>query len=408
MEDHDSGCSRRGFLNTAVSGLLATGWAVLAPEKLLAQARCRDIDKPPVEIIYRTLGRTKLRLPIVSMGVMNADNPEIIKAAYEEGIRYFDTAAAYQNGRNEQMVGSVIEKLGVRDGVVIATKIGAPGGRRRLGAAETRDRMLRDVDLGLKRLKTDYIDILHIHAVDSAEVVADPAIMETLDFLKQQKKIRFTGVSTHSNMSDVINAVTRGGFYDMVLTAINFTMADETDLLDSIRNAAASGVAIVAMKTQAGGRPLSGAGGKGKYNSTVASQAALKWVLRNENISTAIPGFDNYQHLKEDFSVAHNLEYTPEEKRLLSDNDIILSYNFCRQCRQCIAACSHQVEIPELMRAHMYAAQYANFHQARATLAAIPEGRNLAVCRSCGSCTAECGHSLDIGRKLEDLKTLYA
>jgi len=58
----------------------------------------------------------------VSMGVMNADVPGILRRSYELGIRHFDTAAVYQNGRNEEMVGIVIKEMGIRDKVVISTK----------------------------------------------------------------------------------------------------------------------------------------------------------------------------------------------------------------------------------------------------------------------------------------------
>jgi len=73
-------------------------------------------------LIQRTLGKTGLTMPVVSMGVMNADIPGLLRRSYELGIRHFDTAAGYQGGRNEEMVGSVIKELGVRPEVIIATK----------------------------------------------------------------------------------------------------------------------------------------------------------------------------------------------------------------------------------------------------------------------------------------------
>src|SRR5512135_2783814 len=59
------------------------------------------------QIIHRTLGKTGLSLPIVSMGVMNADVPGLIPRSYQLGVRHFDTAAHYQEGRNESMVGAM-------------------------------------------------------------------------------------------------------------------------------------------------------------------------------------------------------------------------------------------------------------------------------------------------------------
>src|SRR5580765_1631877 len=89
-------------------------------------------------LLERTLGRTGLKLPIVSMGVMNADVPGILRRAYELGIRHFDTAAVYQNGRNEEMVGSVVKEMGIRDKVVISTKIGTRASAQRSPDAKKR------------------------------------------------------------------------------------------------------------------------------------------------------------------------------------------------------------------------------------------------------------------------------
>jgi aryl-alcohol dehydrogenase-like predicted oxidoreductase len=74
-------------------------------------------------VITRALGKTGLTVPIVSLGFMNADNPALIRRAYEVGVRHFDTAAAYQRGRNEEMVGSMIQEMGVRSSVIVSTKV---------------------------------------------------------------------------------------------------------------------------------------------------------------------------------------------------------------------------------------------------------------------------------------------
>jgi hypothetical protein len=125
MEDN-SRLSRRGFISTSLSGLAAAGIAGFNPVTVFGQEQKKKTEG---EIIYRTLGKTGLKMPVVSMGVMNANNPEIVLAAYEQGIRHFDTAARYQYGRNEQMVGDVTKKLGVRDKVIIGTKEMRPAQR---------------------------------------------------------------------------------------------------------------------------------------------------------------------------------------------------------------------------------------------------------------------------------------
>ena len=97
------------------------------------------------------------------------------------------------------------------------------------------------------------------------------------------------------------------------------------------------------------------------YEGKIVNSAVLKWALWNDFIMTAIPGYTNFQQMEEDFSVAYDLEYTPEEKKFLEDRDVELSLGYCRQCQQCLSTCPKGGDISTLMRTHMYAACYTNF-----------------------------------------------
>lgn len=406
MPEKKSEYTRRNFLTAAAAGLASAGLTGLSPGVALAQ-EAENVTKPKPEIITRKLGKNGPSIPIISMGAMNSNNPEIVVASYELGVRHFDTAANYQFGRNEQMLGRALEKMGVRDKVVIGTKVHTPPQRRGLSAKESTEKFIKAVEASLKRLRTDYVDIIYVHDVGDAETVRDQAIMDAVSALKDQKKVRLAGPATHTNMADVINEVVAGGFYNVVLTAINFTMADDAALMTSIKNAADKGVGIIAMKTLAGGSRWPNPESRRNYSSTTVARAALKWVMRNENICTSIPGYANYEHMNENFAVATDLEYTDEEKSLLSDNSIILGLGFCRQCRECLASCPNGADIPTLMRTHMYAAQYSNFHHARMTLDEIPDRAGLANCSSCSECSARCANTVDIDRRIEELKQMY-
>lgn len=399
-----TGISRRGFISTSLSGLAAAGIMGFGPSAVFAQKQQKEIEG---EIIHRTLGKTGLTMPVVGMGVMNANNPEIVLAAYEQGIRHFDTAARYQYGRNEQMVGDVINRLGVRDKVIIGTKEMRPAQRGTDTSENTIARLKKNCEGSLKRLKTDYIDILFVHTVTSAEDASDPVLIEGMNQLKKEGKIRFSGVSTHEAMARVIGAVTEHKSYDVVLTAINVSMADDIDLLAAIDKAAAAGIGIMAMKTQAGGRNLPNQDTFREFDSATINSACLKWVLQNKSIATAIPGFTNYTHLTEDFSVAYDLEYTDDERKFLTGNDLKIGLGFCRQCRQCVPTCPRGVDVPNLMRVHMYAAQYANFQHARAELDEIQKDRSIGICASCPECVATCANQVDIKSRVGNLKSMY-
>ena len=350
-------------------------------------------------LLERTLGRTGLKLPIVSMGVMNADVPGILRHAYELGIRHFDTAAVYQNGRNEEMVGSVVKEMGIRDKVVISTKIGTRASFQ--NTAEAKKGFIDRFDASLKRLQMDHVDILYHHGVDEADHAKSDGQIEVLASLKKQGKTRFIGISTHETIP-VLNAVIPLNVFDVALVTINYTMAHDAEKLATIEKAARSGMGIVAMKTQAGGtvRPDS----KLPKELPAESQTALlKWVLNHDFIATAIPGFSTYEHLEQDFSVARNLAYSEPEKKFLADKAFVAQAEFCHQCGECLADCPKHVNIPALMRSHMYAVQYRNVSMARQTVA---EAGALGACADCGECLAACRKTVQIGRKIAQLKEL--
>lgn len=407
MAEEKLDLNRRQFLTTSVSCLLASGVAGLAPGIALGQTKTSDEKAAEKPTIYRTLGRTGMKLPIISMGAGAAGTPAIVQAAFEAGVRHFDTAANYAYGRNEQMVGNVIDKLGVREQVNIGTKIMIGPQRQGLDSEALKQRVATLVDGSLRRLKSDYIDILYVHDISNPEDLKQPGLAEAFLAVKKSGKAKAIAVSTHSNMAAVIAATTSDGRWDVILTALNFTMADDSELMLAIDEAAAAGVGIIAMKALAGGSNWPNPESRRNYSTSTINRAALKWVLNHESVTTAIPGFGNFEHLNDDFSVANNLEYSDDEKALLSDNEVKLGLGFCRQCRRCLASCPHNVEVPTLMRTHMYAKQYSEFQLARQTFGDIPKARSLAVCSDCISCVAQCAHSVDIPSRIAELATIF-
>ena len=112
--------SRREFLVKSGQWAATAGLITQISPSLLARSQA---PQAAARVNTRTLGKTGLTVPIVSFGVMNADVPGLVRRAYELGMRHFDTAAAYQRGRNEEMVGTMIKDMGVRDDVIVSTKV---------------------------------------------------------------------------------------------------------------------------------------------------------------------------------------------------------------------------------------------------------------------------------------------
>ena len=382
--------TRREFMTTPLTYLATAGLLGACTDVLNGGIPRAAESAPATKLIMRPLGKTGITLPIVSMGVMNAEAPGLIVRSYEVGIRHFDTAAGYQGGRNEEMVGQTIRQLGVRDKVVISTKAHVRGAGHGDPVNNKAD-LLKIFAGSLERLQMDHVDTLYLHAVGDAAPVGDAGVQEAITQLKKEGKIRWAGVSTHGGQAEVLNAVASSGFWDVALVGFNYTMAENQEMLDAMKLCAAKGIGLVAMKTQAGGhRPPHQEEAGSDTPSSIRQPAALKWVLQHPFVTTAIPGFTKFEQIDEVIPVASNLEYTPEERKFVSDRGIRASLEFCQQCRECVASCPNRADIPALMRTHMYAFQYGNLEHARFTLAEIPQDAGLDVCKSCPTCSAAC------------------
>jgi uncharacterized protein len=403
--------NRRTFLATsafaATAGLLGIGRN--GPTTEDTRKNSSGENQP---IIERILGRTGIKVPIVGMGVMNAENPALVRRAYELGVRHFDTAAVYQRGRNEEMLGKVIEELQARDKATIATKIFAPEEVRRQSAAQIKQYHMKVIDESLQRLKTDYVDVLYSHNVEDLGWLNHPAVVESLQEIRAKKKTRSIGFTAHSNMNEMVADAIRSGVYDVVLLTINYSLFEYGEYLETLRKASEKGIGLVAMKTQCHQpwyKEYLPESTRKFYDGEIRNSALLKWVLRHDFISCAVPGYTTFSQLEEDIPAGQSLEYTDAEKKFLGDRNVTLGMNsVCRMCGECVATCPRNVDIPNLLRAHMYAAEYGNVHHARHTIDTIADERSIAQCVSCTVCSARCVHTVNIARRVDELKSLYA
>ncbi|WP_193101680.1 aldo/keto reductase [Burkholderia sp. Z1] len=156
---------------------------------------------------YRTLGRSGLKVPALSFGAgtFGGSGPlfsawgntgvdearRLVDICLEAGVNLFDTADVYSDGESERVLGAAIK--GRRDQVLISTKTGLPTGDGPNDAGTSRARLVRAVDAALRRLDTDYIDLLQLHAFDAGTPVEE--VMSTLDDLVRAGKLRYIGVS---------------------------------------------------------------------------------------------------------------------------------------------------------------------------------------------------------------------
>lgn len=384
---------RRSFIKKSVAGL--AGVTVL-PSVLKGG---EPGEKPKKKkLIYRTLGKTGIKVPIVSMGVMNADNPRLVQAALEAGIVHLDTAHVYQRGRNETMIGEAVKGI-PRDSFVLATKVvptGADKETKEYTSKTSAAEFVKTFETSLKRLQMEYVDILYLHSAKNRQNVLFEPLLNAMLKLKKQGKVKFIGVSTHRNEPEVLRAAVESKAHDVVLTAYNFKQPHLDEMHKAIDYAAKAGIGIVAMKTQAG------VYWDKEKQKPINMKAALKWALQNPNVHTSIPGFTTFDQLELDLSVMESLALTAQEEADLKPGKK-LGFNglYCQQCDTCVGQCGKGFDIPTLMRGYMYAYGYKNMSLAKETVDSV----NMAgvPCTGCSSCSVTCPMGFDVRGKIADI-----
>ncbi|HMK39236.1 MAG TPA: aldo/keto reductase, partial [Bacteroidota bacterium] len=313
-------------------------------------------------------------------------NPALVRAALASGMKHLDTAHGYQKGNNETMLGEVLKEY-PRDSFVISTKV----------PPDAKAAFLASLDLSLERLQMTYVDILYVHGLTSTDEVLAPSTLDSLRAARESGKARHIGVSTHRNEPEVIRAAARSGLYEVVLTSINFKQDHYPEVRKAVAEAAGAGLGIVAMKTMAG------AFHDKERTKPVNCRAALKWVLQDPNVTTAIPGITTFEQLNDNAGVNSDIAMTEDEKSSLlpgkSEGGL-----YCPGCPGCTDRCTKGLPVPDIMRAYMYTYGYRDPRMAQDLLAALGIGGD--PCGTCRECAVVCPRGFDVPVRVRDIVRL--
>jgi hypothetical protein len=360
---------RRKFMKNMSSAFLG-----VASNQFLGSFSLARAEKKPI-LEYRTLGKTGLKVTTVSMGVMNCSDPAVLLRAYDLGINFYDTADCYMRGRNEEMVGQAFK--GKRNKIFIQTKV----------HAHDEKKMRASVERSLRRLQTDYIDVLVWHGHSSPEEVSNPNLFEFMSKMKKEGKVRFTGFSSHSHMAALLREAAKSNYHDVALVSYNFTHSK--DLKEAVALASQSGIGIVAMKTQAGGYKKAKMGGFSPH------QAALKYVLMDQSVSCAVPGVTTIEQIEECAAVM-GTSFSKKDLEGLKQYQSFLQGRICTLCGGCVGECPYGVSHGDLLRAVMYHDGYQNDRLVEEALEKTQLLQNIKLCSECSSCSVVCRRGLDM------------
>lgn len=207
--------SRRDFIKGTIGAGLALGGGGLL-------AGCNGYDPNGLPTVV--LGKTGVRIPRIAIGLGSrfcnirdaGEAFSMLEYALDNGLYYWDTAFIYENRKNgvnsEERIGQVAKNR--RDEIFLSTKV----------TSRDPDEAMKQIELSLKRLQTDRLDMLKIHDIHSMEDVAKISekgnLIEIVSKLKEQKVTRFIGFSGHAD-ADAMKAVAERGDFDAMLIALN-------------------------------------------------------------------------------------------------------------------------------------------------------------------------------------------
>jgi aryl-alcohol dehydrogenase-like predicted oxidoreductase len=172
-----------------------------------------------VDMEYRTLGRSGLRISRLSLGAMTfgagsgiwgeiagldrAQAARLVAVAAEQGINFIDTADAYSQGKSEEVVGQVLSDLGLDETrMLVATKVRLRTGPGPNEVGLGRSHIIRSVERSLKRIRRDHIDLFQLHDRDALVPIEET--LRSLDDLVTQGKVRHA--RTEAQLEDNLSA----------------------------------------------------------------------------------------------------------------------------------------------------------------------------------------------------------
>jgi len=320
--NQSSNPDRRGFLKAGGAAL-----AAVFARGALTQAPAATADAAPqgAALPSRNLGKTGYRVRIFSLGgqaALEAGNNEavaipIVERALDLGVNYLDTSSIYGGPQrwSERYIGQVMKRRRAEAFLASKTK------------ERTRDGSLRMLEQSLKLLQTDHLDLWQLHDVgimkDVDEIFARGGAMEALIQARDQKLVRYLGITGHHRPDALLELIRRFPF-DTILLALNAADKHHYSFIDNLLpQAVEKQMGIIGMKIPARGRLLStwvppstrqqeqsweGQGAIASTPGTLTMRQALYYTL-SLPVSTVIIGCNTVAQLEENVQLAR--EFTP-------------------------------------------------------------------------------------------------
>ena len=357
---------------------------------------------------YTTLGKTGERVSRLGMGCMRlpvkGDSgqvdrdaaAELIRRAFDGGIRIFDSHPGYCGGDSEPAVADGLAGV-PRDRYILQTKTPI------YKAPEPGDDFESRLDASLQRLRTDHIDnyLYHSTAVTHIEANGDAA-WKAMERGLGDGRIGHLGLSTHDTPENAHRLIDMG-IFDMIL--MQYNLIDQT-YAPCFAYARERGLGTMVMGPAGGGRlALPGDLARLVPGATSSPEAAFRFVWSNPDIDMAFSGMSTLDQLADNLRIVDTAEpLTNDERQALADEiDRRLERLdlYCTGCNYCMP-CPNGVNIPNCFQFLTWLKAYGLEASARrAYQGLIDKGADASQCEACGECEDKCPQHISIREQLE-------
>ena len=400
--------TRRSFVRaggTALAGGLAAA-AAGSPSSLSGQ----EAPQNPRIQSYKKLGRTGWRVSDIGFGTGPLRDSTLVRAAFDNGINYFDTAESYGNGAAERAIGEALPHIG-RENVFIATKAVFRGG-------ETESVVLDRIRRSLERLQTDYIDAYSMHHTPTTEFLNHPGYHAAIERLKAEGQVRFSGVSYHGpsragqgNMDEVLSVAAEDGRFDIMLFVYNFMNSGQGDQV--LAACKANDVGTTIMKSAPGvlhfdafdpdnmtDEQKSFAERHGLRTADQLRFGSIQWVLQNPDAHTVCVSLNDFDNIDRVVALSGTKLSQPDE-RFLDGLARSVNSRYCRHgCVECAGECTQEVPVSRIMRyAYYFEAQGREKH-AMSRYAQLGGSKGSACVDCPAPCESACPHGFQIRNQM--------
>ena len=395
-----------------------TAFVAAGLSSALAGCKGKDQEESPTEpntpktvqekafpsVPRRKLGKTDVDVPVLSLGTMFnlIDAQIILRSTLNHGVNYWDTSNVYAGGNSEIGIGKYLaNNPEARKDLFLVTKA--------LGAF-TKEAMEEKLQLSFDRMKTNYVDLHYFHNMDDPAVLTDE-IRKYAEEAKKKKLIRYFGFTTHKNMAKCLAAGAKLDWIDVIMTAYNFRLMQDTELHDAIDACHEANIGLVAMKTtgkttiERFRQPIETEADKKVIDHFIqrgftTEQACIKLAIDDKRFSSACVQMENTAILKQIVATAlDKTKLTQTDRNVLTEYAHTTCTDYCSGCAHiCDSALPHTPYVSDIMRYLMYYNSYGDRDRARSLFAQIPANvRNKLLSADFSLAEARCPQNLLIG-----------